>query len=320
MNKLTKYLTIIYSFVYLNNFLFAQQFSSKHFENVVLDVGKPGYWDAFGVYGHCILYKDNMYKMWYTGANGKAWTASIGYATSNDGIKWSKYSKNPILTGNSGAWDLPFTGLPSVIYHDGKYMMWYMGDNSRDQHFIGLATSPDGVNWESYYGNPIIKTGSSGQWDSKHVTGPSVLFKDNAFKMWYTNRGKIGYAISHNGINWSKHAGNPVFEDIYVEYPCVIWNGEKYVMFYGYSHSGRTEIGVAFSDDGISWKNHNDNPAIHQGKDWKSAYVNYPTVLYNNGIYKVWYAGMQSGTNKTKIGYSEIRLDSETVKINNSSG
>ncbi|MCK5471034.1 MAG: glycosylase, partial [Cyclobacteriaceae bacterium] len=45
-----------------------------------------------------ILREDGIYKMWYTGYSGiDAATKYLGYATSEDGIDWQRYSENPIF-------------------------------------------------------------------------------------------------------------------------------------------------------------------------------------------------------------------------------
>lgn len=49
-------------------------------------------------------------------------------------------------------WEGTMVRDPSV-YQFEQYNMWYWNDNAS----IGYATSPDGVNWTKYSGNPVFK-------------------------------------------------------------------------------------------------------------------------------------------------------------------
>jgi len=67
----------------------------------IFDKGFPGAWDDEGVKDPCIL--QGSYKMWYSGYDGSNW--QIGYATSEDGVNWTR-STNPVLTiGAATTWD-----------------------------------------------------------------------------------------------------------------------------------------------------------------------------------------------------------------------
>jgi len=70
-----------------------------------------------------------------------------------------------------------------------------------------------------YHGNPVLTRGGSGAWDEDRVDNPCVLWdfrpNENEFKMWYSGEPgrKTGLAHSTDGINWTKDANNPVFND-----------------------------------------------------------------------------------------------------------
>jgi predicted GH43/DUF377 family glycosyl hydrolase len=75
--------------------------------------------------------EEKVYKMWYGGSDGERY--QIGYAISEDGIRWFKSSKNPILSPTPGGWDSFNVLLPSVIKgkisfcKECNYQMWYAG-------------------------------------------------------------------------------------------------------------------------------------------------------------------------------------------------
>jgi predicted GH43/DUF377 family glycosyl hydrolase len=66
--------------------------------SAVLEPG-PGVWDGLLVYGPAVLFDGASYHMWYTGiwGYGATWLGvQIGYATSPDGISWTKDPANPM--------------------------------------------------------------------------------------------------------------------------------------------------------------------------------------------------------------------------------
>ena len=80
--------------------------------------------------------------MWYTGYSSSADIAQIGYATSTDGINWTKDSNNPVLSvGASGSWDSDLVANPAVIKDGSVYKMWYEASDAGKWLRIGYATS-----------------------------------------------------------------------------------------------------------------------------------------------------------------------------------
>ena len=66
---------------------------------VVLGPSKASGWED-DVNRPVVLKRGGKYRMWYTGqAKGKSW---IGYATSEDGLKWARHEKNPVFRTTAG--------------------------------------------------------------------------------------------------------------------------------------------------------------------------------------------------------------------------
>jgi len=216
---------------------------TKYEDNPVLDLGAPGEWDNLQVTDPFVLFEDGTYKMWYTGRGDTSYHR-IGYATSPDGITWTKYEDNPVLDlGAPGEWDDLLVGDPFVLFEDGTYKMWYSGQNGPNDR-TGYATSPDGITWTRYAGNPVLNLGESGEWDDYHAYTPSVLFEDGTYKMWYSGHDgsyhRIGYTTSPDGIVWTKYEGNPVldlgapgaWDDVDIRDPFVLFDDGTYKMWY----------------------------------------------------------------------------------------
>ncbi len=188
--------------------------------------------------------------------------------TPNPG-EWTRYPGNPILTeGPSGAWDDHGATFASVIYDSlaAEFRMYYHGF-SGTTHQVGLATSPDGLNWSKHPGNPVLTPGPDA-WDANQVRVPMVWKEGMTdYRMIYTGNGsggmQIGYATSTDGINWTKHPSNPVFNDPTwafgeTENWGVMKVGSEYLMWY--SDFGMRQSGIAVSTDLLSWTPHQAAP------------------------------------------------------------
>ncbi len=188
--------------------------------------------DGFGGnYNYKIWYFDKSY-LFVGGIN------SIRYAESNDGINWvndqAVFGGNMVTPGVDNV-DAPSRtfGPGAVIYNpeatntgnplDYSYVMYYAGYNGNtddsdwdNTEALFLAYSQDGINWDRYTRNPVLKGGSVGEWDNNGVGYPTVMqIGDGSYVMWYgggsgTNKG-IGFATSPDGIAWTKDGSNPMF-------------------------------------------------------------------------------------------------------------
>jgi hypothetical protein len=86
--------------------------------------------------------------MWYHGNENVPAHAAIGYATSPDGITWTKYEGNPVLTIEGVSSWANELFHPSVVYSStGEYRMWYgaLGQAPPIVSEIGYATAPSVV-------------------------------------------------------------------------------------------------------------------------------------------------------------------------------
>ena len=176
---------LILLIVALTGNIYAQVNWDKYENNPILNVGDPGTWESNVAVITSVIYHNGIYEAWYAGTDN-ADTGRIGYATSVDGIVWSKYEDNPVLVpGIQGAWDDSNTDHACVLLIDGTYRMWYMGDTEVEDESsvrIGYATSTDGINWEKYNGNPVLDLGTAGTWD-ENVMHPSVVYDGSTYHM-----------------------------------------------------------------------------------------------------------------------------------------
>jgi PKD repeat protein len=299
---------------------------TKYSSNPVMDIGSPGSWDDLYIENPFILKDGATYKMWFSGTDSVSQLWKIGYATSPDGITWTKYGPNPVVTlGAGGSWDDSYVWAPTVIKDGGTYKMWYSGSDGSNYR-IGFATSPDGIAWTKYAGNPVLDLGAGSSWDDYLVYIPSVVYDGLAYHMWYSGDDgsitRIGYASSVDGITWMKSGSNPVLElgspgswdSGIVWMPDVVPEGNVYRMWYGGDNDPVTlfdnKIGFATSSDGVNWVRFSGNPVLEQGPggSWDDFTVGSPSYLKDGNSYRIWYSG-GDGTNK-RIGLASANYQS----------
>jgi len=185
-------------------------------QGAVLDKGyDPNDFDKYQVHMPTVLWdsSSSQWKMWYTGhgdghpPDNWGWQRT-GYATSPDGINWTKYGTDGLVFDcdpNPDAFDHSTMRSPAVLYDpdDGIYKMWYYGTKTNMDHYgpTGYAESSDGVNW--------TRIAQINEDDFQYVT-PEVLKINDIFYMWHNIGPYIGYSVSLDGIAWTDDPANPV--------------------------------------------------------------------------------------------------------------
>lgn len=226
------------------------------------------------------------------------------FTTSFAQINWTKNPNPVLIPGSPGTWS-DYSLWPSCILYDGStYHKWYGGYDEIYAR-IGYATSPDGITWTEYAGNPVLDVGPAGSWNDESVEVPYVLFDGSTYHMWYSGydgtNSSIGYATSTDGITWTPYAGNPImvkgpagsWAETSIWSPCVRFDGSTYHMWFtGWNASAFICIGYATSADGMIWTEYADNPVlIPDVGNWDKQRVEVPDVLFDGSVYHMWFTG-----------------------------
>ena len=116
------------------------------FDDPVVSNGRSTDFDANEVLNACVIRSDSIYDMWYFGHNSGNRKGAIGYASSSDGINWTKYPKNPVISSASLQFPWAENYYDPSVYFDGEiFHMWFTGwDHNSQLIAIGYATSDTG--------------------------------------------------------------------------------------------------------------------------------------------------------------------------------
>jgi Mannosylglycerate hydrolase MGH1-like glycoside hydrolase domain/Glycosyl hydrolase family 65, C-terminal domain len=204
-----------------------------------------------------VLRRADGYHLWYTGqAHGKSW---IGYATSPDGVVWTRRSDKPVLSPEL-PWEKTSVMCPNVLWDEKTklFQMWYSGGDQYEPDAIGYATSPDGLHWTKHPGNPVLKPDPRNVYEQYKVTAAQVLH----WKDWYyavyigfrdTDHAQIAIARSRDGMtNWERHPLNPIirpgqddFDQDACYKPYMVFDGKQWLLWYNGRHGSLEQIALA---------------------------------------------------------------------------
>ena len=225
----------------------------------------------------------------------------LGYATSRDGIRWTK----PMMTV------YPWGGKPSNLVarhvHGAgilkdlperdparRYKMFFKGRS------MSVRFSPDGVRWGAYIACPEIE--AAGDAHNNALWVPELKRYVGFTRQWNSQRRVVARTESHDFVHWTKSVevfrgkhlfdvySMPVFRygNVYLGLP-TIFN----------ERADRAHTELAWSPDTIHWYRIDEGNALipnSQKKgdyDWGTVYASFP-ILLDNEI-RLYYGGCNGG-------------------------
>ena len=224
-----------------------------------------GHWDEHIRERGWILRDEKIWHMWYTGFEGHGGingpNLKLGYATSLDGLKWTRHPDNPV-------YDQLWVEDMMVVKHDDTYFMIAEG-----KHDIAeMLTSQDGVHWTRI--GPLDIRLTSGQPISAGPRGtPTVWLEDGTWYLFYERRDLgIWLATSKDAKVWKNVSDDPVIELGPAEYDVrqvalnqiIKHRGIYYAYYHGSGNENRRlwSTNVAASKDLIHWTKYEGNPLL----------------------------------------------------------
>ncbi|MEZ5499976.1 MAG: hypothetical protein R3E77_11185 [Steroidobacteraceae bacterium] len=271
------------------------------------------------------------YRMWYEAIANSANDTQIAYATSSNGSNWVKRG---IVLSYSQSWEKNEVAPTAVLFDAdaGLWKLWYHGGGNGAPRYIGYATSTDGLAWTKYSGNPVLSPGVAGAWDDGYVADVKVLrLGASDYRMWYkgvnatSGRAQVGYALSSDGVRWSKYSGNPVFvpgnpgqwDDGSINGVTVVHDRGLFHLWYPALRSGGAAtragdgLGYASSADGVSWFRSQSNPVLAPAANGAAPDVELGDTLeayWDSGRYRVTYGSFNFAASPVLRGISEASI------------
>jgi predicted GH43/DUF377 family glycosyl hydrolase len=193
-----------------------------------------------------VLVEGDRLTMWYSARDEER--VVICWATSVDGLAWQPQG---IAIAPEEPWEKSAVMCPSLLREPGGlYHMWYSGGEQYEPDAIGYAASEDGVHWRRLE-EPVLRPDPQSGWESERVAGAHVFREGEYLYAAYIGfangfeDSSIGIARSVDGIQWERHAGNPVvtrgkpgdFDAINVYKPFVVIDGDEWRMWFNASSS-----------------------------------------------------------------------------------
>lgn len=114
------------------------------FENNPVFIPSDDGWDGANCGQSVVTYRNGKFHMFFLGANRlECCSWSIGYATSPDGINWTRAQSNPVLTSTGSGWESQSMGTAGLVIMNDTLHVWYSAESERTGKWaIGLATMP----------------------------------------------------------------------------------------------------------------------------------------------------------------------------------
>ena len=205
-------------------------------------------------------------------------------------LEFDASEKNPVFSGTGlDTWDQLIRERGFILHEDGMYYMWYTGyrDEPDNEMHLGYATSPDGMEWTRYQGNPIF--------DSGWVEDMMVLKSDSTYYMFAEGRDDIAHMLtSTDRIHWQEHGpldiryvnGTPLSKGPYGT-PTAWLENDVWYLFY---ERGDLGIWLATSTDLKVWTNKQDEPVLQPGPEVYDQFgVAFNQIIKHKGKYYAYY-------------------------------
>jgi sucrose-6-phosphate hydrolase SacC (GH32 family) len=225
----------------------------------------------------------------------KGW--GIGIAESSDLVNWKKISEMV----PSADYEAKGLCAPGALVIDKRVHLFYQTYGNGRNDAICHAWSDDGVSFTRNSTNPVFRPG--GKWNCGRAIDAEVIKYKGRYLLYYATRDP-DYKVQMQGVaeasagtsfdrgDWKNlSVEGPVlkpelpWEKDCIEGASVIEKNSKLYMFYaGAYNNAPQQIGVAVSEDGISWKRLSVNPFLANGKsgEWNSSESGHPHIFRDN--------------------------------------
>lgn len=205
-------------------------------------------------------------------------------------VEFGPVSEKPLLAGTgTNTWDRMMRERGWILREDDQWHFWFTGYNFdiAKAEFLGYATSPDGIHWTRWLGNPLTTDG----W----VEDMCVVKRGDTYYMFAEGRDDISHLLtSKDRLHWEEQGnldirqtnGQPITAGPRGT-PSAWLENDTWWLFYE-----RNDLAVyaATSRDLTTWINVTDEPVIRRGPEaYDQHAVAVDQIIKHNGRYYAYY-------------------------------
>jgi len=205
-------------------------------------------------------------------------------------VTFGPASEKPLLAGTgTDTWDHRMRERGWIMREAGLWHLWFTGYNDArsDSRFLGYATSPDGLTWTRWPGNPLTSEG----W----VEDMSVVKRGDTYYMFAEGRDDVAHLLtSTDRVHWQEQGnldirqvdGRPISAGPRGTPAVWVENGTWWLFY------EREDLAVfaATSKDLKAWTNVTDEPVLARGPEAYDRYaVAVDQIIRHQGRYYAYY-------------------------------
>ncbi len=219
---------------------------------------------------------------------GTGWAQDAPFP--KDVVNWVPDPPEAVFTGTGrDTWDRMIRERGWILVEKNVYHLFYTGynDDRSPTHFLGHATSPDGIHWTRDPENPIH--------DASWVEDMCVLKHQDQYYMFAEGKDDIAHGLTSTDLrHWTERgpldirrtSGEPISPGPrgtpFVLIDQGVWN-----LLY---ERGDRGVWLARSPDGKVWTNVRDDPVLRMGPEaYDRAAVAVNQVVQRDGVFYAFY-------------------------------
>ncbi|QHW32796.1 hypothetical protein GZH47_19610 [Paenibacillus rhizovicinus] len=283
---------------------------------VLTGSGEPGAYDELAVDVPFVFQHGERFFMLHVGFNGVGYQTAL--AVSDNLIDWTPYGVI-LKRGEGNGWDSRNTagcwilrengleGAPKLKKWNDRY--WLVYHTYPDDGYeagpgrIGLAWTQDEelLQWHRLP-EPILTPEEGAEWERGGLYKECLIEHEGKLFLFYNAKNmpddddfwieQTGYAVSDNMTDWTRAAANPIlrvseggWDSRFVSDPCVVKDGNRWIMYF-FGFDGRNaQEGIAFSDNLTEWTKV-DEPILRTGEagEIDAIHAHKPSVVMHDGV------------------------------------
>ena len=127
---------------------------------------------------------------------GMAWAPYGSDYGAND---WTEMTLKGPFFRPERPWEMKCVEAPTVVERKGIWYMFYAGAYNHERQQIGVAWSPDGINFRRWSDEPVFPHGESGSWNAWESGHPGLFVdEDGRTYLFYQGKATLGgdYSLS----------------------------------------------------------------------------------------------------------------------------